>query len=61
MEVPAIDNCETARSAGGVKGGGAAERSEGTLDIHESRAKSRTRRGIYSPVDSSFVSLSRSR
>ena len=35
---PAIDICKAARRAGGVKGGEAAERSEGTLDAAEHRA-----------------------
>ena len=34
----AIDKCKSSRRGGGVKGGGAAERSEGTLDAAEHRA-----------------------
>ncbi len=34
----AIDKCKSSRRGGGVKGGAAAERSEGTLDAAEHRA-----------------------
>src|SRR5579864_1126426 len=59
---PAIANCQgTARRAGGVHGGGAAEQREGTMDAAEHRAIIATRWPDRSGLDSEFRGRSRGR